>query len=241
MCRACAKRVRVTSLIKIHADGQEIPVEVCRNPRARRLQFRLDARQGHVRLTLPPGISQARGLDFVAAKAAWIAPRRAKILAGQVAVVEGEHVPVDGILRPLVFTAKPLLRDQSIGVRADRAQSDLTSLIKTHARAQLTPLAHEKASVLQCPIRRLSFRDTRSRWGSCTSDGAISLNWRIVCADPLLQDYLVSHEVAHLREPHHQPAFWELCARLMAQPQALHEARNRLRAVGPKLMALPFA
>lgn len=225
---------------KIDIQGEAIPVEIRPNARARRLQFRLDARTGDIRLTLPPGISRARGLEFVQSKAAWILPRRAKILANHVTLAEGAMIPVDGHLLPLYFGKSPLLEDGGICVREDRAQADLAKLLKTRAQSVLTPLSHDKAATLGLPIARLIFRDTRSRWGSCSSDSHISLNWRIICADPLLQDYLVAHEVAHLKEPHHQPAFWDQCARLMAQPQALDEARAKLRAIGPRLLALPL-
>lgn len=231
----------MSETVEIRLDDDLVPVEVRRNARARRLQFRLDARTGDVRLTLPPGISEAKGLQFVRDKAAWIKPRRDRILADQQRLSEGGTVPVDGRLLPLEFGPKPALSSEEIIVREDRATADLAKLLNTHAKAQLTPLAHDKAKTLGLPIARLSFRDTKTRWGSCSSDGKISLNWRIICAEPLLQDYLVAHEVAHLKEPHHQPPFWAQCAALMAQPQALEEARAKLRSIGPRLMALPLS
>lgn len=231
----------MSETVDIRLDDDLVPVEVRRNARARRLQFRLDARTGDVRLTLPPGISEAKGLQFVRDKAAWIKPRRDRILADQQRLSEGGTVPVDGRLLPLEFGPKPALSSEEIIVREDRATADLAKLLNTHAKAQLTPLAHDKAKTLGLPIARLSFRDTKTRWGSCSSDGKISLNWRIICAEPLLQDYLVAHEVAHLKEPHHQPPFWAQCAALMAQPQALEEARAKLRSIGPRLMALPLS
>lgn len=231
----------MSETVEIRLGEDLVPVEVRRNARARRLQFRLDARSGDVRLTLPPGISEARGLEFVRDKAAWIKPRRDRILADQQRLSEGGTVPVDGRLLPLEFGPKPAIGSEEIIVREDKATADLAKLLTTHAKAQLTPLAHDKAKTLGLPIARLSFRDTKTRWGSCSSDGSISLNWRIICAEPLLQDYLVAHEVAHLKEPHHQPAFWAQCAALMAQPHALDEARAKLRSIGPRLMALPLS
>lgn len=225
---------------KIDVGEALIPVEIRRNARAKRLQFRLDAQTGDIRLTLPPLISETRGLEFVRSKASWILPRRAKILAGKIDLSEGAEVPLDGHMRPIRFGPQPALGETQIVLRRDQTKEDLANLLQTRAKAQLTPLAHDKADTLGLLIKRLSYKDTKSRWGSCTSDGVISLNWRIVCAEPLLQDYLVAHEVAHLREPHHQPAFWAQCARLMTQPHMLAEARAKLRAIGPRLMALPL-
>ncbi len=231
----------MSETVEIRLGSDLVPVAVRRNARARRLQFRLDARTGDVRLTLPPGVSEARGLAFVRDKAAWIKPRRDRILADQQRLSEGGHIPLNGRLLPLEFGEAPALTADQIVVREATATADLAKLLITRAKAQLTPLAHDKAKALGLPIARLSFRDTKTRWGSCSGDGKISLNWRIICAEPLLQDYLAAHEVAHLKEPHHQPPFWAQCAALMAQPQALEDARAKLRAIGPRLMALPLS
>lgn len=230
----------MTQTVEIKLGDALVPVVMRRSARARRLQFRLDARTAEVRLTLPPGVSEAKGLDFVRKNAAWIAPRRARILTDHERLREGGKVPFDGRLVPLAFGDVPALGETQIVVRADSASRDLALLLMTAAKIRLAPLAYEKSQTLGLPINRLSFRDTKTRWGSCSSEGNISLNWRIICAEPMLQDYLVAHEVAHLREPHHQPAFWAQCAALMHRPDALDEARARLRTVGPRLMALPL-
>ena len=218
-----------------------VPVKVRCAARARRMRLRLDARTGAVWITLPSGTSEAQGLAFIRAKAVWIKSRRDRILADQQRLTDHGKVPLDGRLVPLSFGQAPALHPDLITVREVRASADLAQLLLARAKDQLTPLAQDKARTLGLPISRLRFRDTKSRWGSCSSSGAISLNWRIVCAEPLVQDYLVAHEVAHLKEPHHQPPFWAQCAALMAQPQALQEARAKLRTIGPRLMALPLS
>ena len=151
-----------------------------------------------------------------------------------------DQIPIDGRLLPVVAGPRPKIEADQISLPDPGHPATLAKLLKARAQARLTPLAHDKAARLGLPIARLTYRDTRTRWGSCSSNGAISINWRIMCAEPLLQDYLVAHEVAHLKQPHHQPAFWDQCARLMAQPQALDQARARLRALSPQLMALPL-
>lgn len=227
---------------EIDLNGEAVPIEVRHNPRAKRLQFRLDARTGHIKLTLPPGMAEVKGLEFVQSKSAWIAARRPKIMAGARVLEIGSTLPIDGRLLPIRQGTRARVGEEQVYVPDDQPRGPiLAKLLKARAQAVLTPLAHTKAEALGLPISRLTYRDTRSRWGSCSSDAKISLNWRIMCAEPLLQDYLVAHEVAHLREPHHQPAFWDQCAKLMAQPQALQEARKKLRAIGPKLLALPLS
>ncbi len=65
------------------------------------------------------------------------------------------------------------------------------------------------------PFHRLTLRDTRSRWGSCTVDGGLMYSWRLAMAPPEVLDYVAAHEVAHLVEMNHAPAFWAVVRRLV--------------------------
>lgn len=78
------------------------------------------------------------------------------------------------------------------------------------------------------PIRRISIRDQRSRWGSCSKAGGLNFNYRIVFLPDDLADYLVVHEICHLGELNHRPAFWQLVARAVPDYEA---RRRRLRHV----------
>jgi predicted metal-dependent hydrolase len=84
---------------------------------------------------------------------------------------------------------------------------------------------------------RLSLRDTRSRWGSCSSRGGLSYSWRLILAPPDVLDYVAAHEVAHLAEMNHSPAFWALVARLCPGYQA---PRGWLRREGAGLHRYRF-
>ena len=75
-------------------------------------------------------------------------------------------------------------------------------------------------------------RDQRQRWGSCSPEGVLRFNWRIVMAPPALFDYVVIHELAHLRVRSHRAGYWAL----VAQAAPDHRVRReRLRALGPSL------
>ncbi|MEM9723898.1 MAG: M48 family metallopeptidase, partial [Pseudomonadota bacterium] len=80
--------------------------------------------------------------------------------------------------------------------------------LKEQARATLTDRAAWYADQLGAPFSKVSIRDTRSRWGSCSSAGALSFSWRLVMAPPRVLDYVAAHEVAHLREMNHSARFW---------------------------------
>ena len=85
------------------------------------------------------------------------------------------------------------------------------------ARREMTERALEKARLAERTVTSVTLRDTRSRWGSCTPDGAISLSWRLVLAPLPVLDYVVAHEVAHLAHMNHGPRFWALTAKLTDQ------------------------
>ena len=84
---------------------------------------------------------------------------------------------------------------------------------RTEARARISLLVQSEAAALGVSYKRLTLRDQRSRWGSCSSAGALSFNWRLVLAPHDVLDYVVVHEVCHLVELHHGPAFWRLVAK----------------------------
>lgn len=108
------------------------------------------------------------------------------------------------------------------------------------AREALTTCTYFHAEQLGQIIRpvhvsKITVRDTRSRWGSCTPDGHISYSWRLICAPPFVLDYVAAHEVAHLIEANHSRAFWDVVDQLVdtAKP-----ARKWLRDNGGKLHAV---
>jgi len=84
---------------------------------------------------------------------------------------------------------------------------------RREARARISLIAQSEATALDVTYERLTLRDQRSRWGSCSSKGALSFNWRLVLAPHDVLDYVVVHEVCHLVEHHHGPEFWKLVQR----------------------------
>jgi predicted metal-dependent hydrolase len=84
---------------------------------------------------------------------------------------------------------------------------------KREAMARISLIAQSEAMALGVRYRRITLRDQRSRWGSCSSKGTLSFNWRLVLAPHDVLDYVVVHEVCHLAELHHGPEFWALVAK----------------------------
>jgi predicted metal-dependent hydrolase len=105
---------------------------------------------------------------------------------------------------------------------------------RSAARELVTMLADEEADALGVSYTRIEIRDQRTRWGSCSSRGTLSFNWRLVLAPFDVLDYVVVHELCHLREPNHSPRFWRLVAE---RRPGWREQRAWLREHGPELLA----
>src|SRR6266436_5769048 len=212
------------------------------SPRARRVRLHIDAAERKVEVILPRGVAVKTGLRFLEAKRAWVAARL-DALPQPVPFVEGALVPVLGVvhrIRRELDPAAPPVRiiDGEIRVRADSVH--LARRLRDHliaaARAEIAPRARRIAAQIGRVVARVNFRDTKSRWGSCSAQGSLSFRWRLILAPEPVLDYVVAHEVAHLVEMNHGPRFWALVARLVpdsAGPRAwLKRHRGRLLSYG---------
>jgi predicted metal-dependent hydrolase len=104
--------------------------------------------------------------------------------------------------------------------------------LRIQARAELPGRLRELALQHGLVVSRVSIRNQRTRWGSCGRDGHISLNWRLVLMPPEVRDYVLIHELMHLRRLDHSPAYWKLVA---AACPGYRDARQWLRLNGPAL------
>ena len=102
------------------------------------------------------------------------------------------------------------------------------------ARELVTMLAEEEAQELGVEYKRIEIRDQRTRWGSCSTRGTLSFNWRLVLAPFDVLDYVVVHELCHLREPNHSSRFWRL---VEARRPDWRTHRDWLHQHGPELLA----
>ena len=209
------------------------------SPQARRLTLRQDLASGAFRLTVPAGTGMAQIEAFLCQHGGWI-ERHHQSLPPRIPFAVGEVVPLLGT---------PHRIDASSGRRPVERQADPPRLLvagqpahharrigdylKAEASRELTRRSHLTAARLGCAITRISLRDTRSRWGSCSAGGALSFSWRLILAPEPVLDYVVAHEVAHLIELNHSPRFWALVRRLCADAA---ECRDWLRQHGAELL-----
>jgi predicted metal-dependent hydrolase len=98
------------------------------------------------------------------------------------------------------------------------AHADLRPAIQKHLRAlaskELTPRVMELAALHRVNVSRVTVRNQKSRWGSCSRRGTISLNWRLIQSPGFVRDYIILHELAHRRQMNHSEKFWQEVERL---------------------------
>ena len=189
-----------------------------RSPRARRISLRIDPRAGSVVVTLPARAAQSAGRALLLAHATWVADRLTR-LPPPLLFVDGADIPLDGQPVPIRHTpgtrgARLLDGALAVGGAPEFLPRRVADFLRAEAKRRLGAAALDKAAAAGLRARRIVVKDTRTRWGSCTADGTLMFSWRLVMAPPLVQDYVVAHEVAHLRHMDHSPRFWALVAQL---------------------------
>jgi predicted metal-dependent hydrolase len=220
---------------KIMVSG--VPLVVTRERRARRVRLRVDARRGEAVLVLPPRASLREGRAFAQSQVAWLRARLEE-LPPRVEFAPGSEISLGGVIHVLRWDrggpARVRVVDGVIRVGGDREgfAKRLTEWLKRRARERVSRKAEALAGRLDRTVRRVSIRDPRARWGSCTHKGDLSFSWRLVLAPPEILDYVVAHEVAHLVHLHHRPSFWRAVEKLMPDYAA---AREWLDRHGPEL------
>lgn len=224
--------------VALEDHGEAITLRLKRHPRARRISLRADPRDGAVVLVLPARASLASGLAFARSQAAWIRARLA-CLPAPAPFAHGARLALLGEDIEVVHDAGrrgPARREAArlvVGGAAEFVPRRVRDFLRAEAARALGALAAAKAASLGRPLRALRIADTRSRWGSCARDARINLSWRLVLAPPLVADYVVSHEVAHLAHHDHGPAFWRVVDALTPHRA---EAQAWLRANGAALL-----
>jgi predicted metal-dependent hydrolase len=206
--------------IEVAHGGTIFQVAVKRRPSARRMTLRVSGTTGEIILTLPPKGAIKTAQAFVAAHGGWIAARVAK-LPRRVEFHAGNLVPVRGVPHRIVHWsqvrgATRATQDENgepvLAVCGDAAgiPGRVRRFLAAEATRDLVEAVQRHTDALGIPANRVTLRDTRSRWGSCSSSGALSFSWRLIMAPPFVLDYLAAHEVGHLKEMNHSQRFWRV-------------------------------
>lgn len=215
------------------------PVEVRlrRSARARRLTLRYSRLDGSATLTMPLAITPREAENFVARNLGWL-EAQARAAPPVVQARVGARIPFRGKTCDIIGGAERIgFRDGAFHVCDDRAGAQIKAFLKTRARSQLAEATDVLAARIGRRVARLTLRDTRSRWGSCTAEGALMFSWRLVMAPPAVLEYVAAHEVAHMLEMNHSARFWQVVEDLCP---GYRQQRAWLRKEGPALHRISF-
>jgi predicted metal-dependent hydrolase len=227
--------------MKFHILAGDPPIEVAlkRHARARRFTLRVSKSSGTVSLSMPAQARETEALEFLAERAGWVRKHLDATPELQRPAI-GATFPLLGADRAIVAGPGRVARfheGRIVMPENGRSGPLLAALLKTMARAALVARCDHHAARIGRPFGRITLRDTRSRWGSCSTRSDLMFSWRLIMAPPEVLDYVAAHEVAHLVEMNHSPVFWAACARLCPGYQA---PRRWLKTHGSALQAWRF-
>lgn len=236
------RRASAAPGFSVHCGGREVPVVFARHPRARRYILRLTA-AGVARVTVPRGGTLAGAHEFLREHVGWLERQlqQATDSVGHGPWRPGHRIFFRGQEHPLELA--PATEDQPALVRfADQTAEvgrwlgDLRVPVQawlwTLADRELPALTREFARREELVVRRVTVRNQRTRWGSCSPGGNISLNWRLVMMPEACRDYVIWHELMHLRHANHSARFWRAVAAVCPDFEA---ARTWIRRHGHRL------
>jgi predicted metal-dependent hydrolase len=192
----------------------DLPYRVRRSDRARRVRVSVDA-HGEVEVVLPRRSPERAAAAAVVELRTWIERRLAEASAVRDAIAaRGAAVPYLGrelALRPEPGRSRVHRRGDLLLVPADeRAPAAIERWYRRAAEREIAPRLDAAVAALGTRYAKLTIRNQRTRWGSCSTTGAMSFNWRLLLAPEPVLDYVVWHEACHLRVMDHSPDFWAL-------------------------------
>jgi predicted metal-dependent hydrolase len=204
-------------------DGP-MPIEYRKRPNARRYILRLNAAGNGGCVTIPRGGSLAEARSFARRNANWLERRlrrwrkttKAAVAPGKI-LFRGQEIDIHAA-NPLIPAFSPS-GGEGDGMLLKRALWQL-------ARRELPLRVAELAAQHGLEVKRVSVRNQRSRWGSCSARGVVSLNWRLVQTPDFVRDYIIVHELMHLRQMNHSSRYWKLVYEAFPRTD---EAEKRLK------------
>jgi predicted metal-dependent hydrolase len=215
-------RKRMSEASDIHMlsfAARKVPLVFKQNSRARRIILRLDYGTSRIIVVLPKRTSRDEGKRFALSNKDWIEERLDQ-LHEPVPFLHGATIPFLGA--PHRIRHRPHARgvvwceqeEIHVAGHEEHVPRRVQDWLKIEAKREIEQRAIQKAEAIGKKIKKITIRDTKSRWGSCTSEGELAFSWRLIFAPRHVMDYVIAHEVAHLKEMNHGPRFWKLCSEI---------------------------
>lgn len=236
--------------ISIHSKDSvyEVSCLVKRSSRARRINIRVESREKIV-LTLPHWASASKGFKFIEEQTEWLA-KRIENIPLQVELnqyfAEGGKVWISSHCRDLKVNFFENLQRQSHEISFDQINLNLCCLEKginqeifsflfNLAKVNLIERISKHSKDIGLQFRKVRIGNQKSRWGSCSAKGTISLNWRLILLPYSMGEYVIFHELAHLKHLNHSRKFWNYLESIFPDTRSYDK---ELRSVGKKIMNL---
>lgn len=218
---------------KVTLNGEVVPYTVKESKRARRVSIKIDTKTG-LQLVIPEGmvIPNADIEAIMMSRADWILRQRARLAEVEASLprrefVNGEAFPYLGEDKTLEVVVKPRGKSTTVAVdgdtlrvslppdtpeaeQPDAVRKALDNWLQKEAKAYIPQRVEELAARYGFEYGRVSIKNQRTRWGSCSSLGNLNFNRRLMMTPPGAIDYLIIHELCHLREMNHSPRYWKL-------------------------------
>lgn len=219
-------------------QNRPIPFIIRRSPRRRTVGITVDL-QG-IQVAAPSRMPLERVITLVETKAGWIAAKRSELnrrREPRKRFIDGESYPYLGRRVRLEVNPHPhknpvALKGNVLEVRSEDPRAALESWYKARAQDVIQRRVELYCEALGWKVPPVLVRNQKKRWGSCNAKGELRFNWRLVMAPLELLDYVVVHELAHLKVLNHSKRFWGLVERIMPDYKERHRALNEL---GPGL------
>ncbi len=199
-----------------------------RSAKTQRYTLRLKPGTRQLVVTMPPRGTLSLARSFLTRHEGWL-EARLKSLPEKVQFKHGASIPFEGKMHLITHmqTMTGTVWTETDGSAlvlkvaggAEHVARRVTDFLKRCAKEKLTEATYKYAAELNVSIKRITIKDTTSRWGSCSSQGAISYSWRIIMAPEYVLDYLAAHEVAHRREMNHSARFWTLVQSMCSETE----------------------
>ena len=196
----------------------EITIIVNNSIRAKNYSIRILNSDNSVKLTIPPNGSFHEALAFIRLRETWIREKLSNRLPDISPKYGGE----------ILFKGQKLIINMSndkktyidndqlyLNVKTDQLSGKLKAFLMNKARDRLAFVSNDYSSVIGKTFEKLTLRDTKTRWGSCSSNGNLMYSWRLIMAPPKVLNYVAAHEVSHLLHLNHSTNFWDTVSYLM--------------------------
>ena len=194
-------------------NAPEFSVFIKRSSRARRMTLRISSVERCAKVTAPLSIDKTQITRFVQKNEGWLR-RQLSALPEIQSVTIGSAVPLEGADHFVKRHSGQCVtvRDGYLLVpqRTKIPNRAILAYMKETCRRRISAAADGYTKKRMTSYKKLTLRDTRSRWGSCTEQGHLMFSWRLIMAPASVLNYVVAHEVAHLEEMNHSKAFWSL-------------------------------